>query len=204
MPGTSLISVKLDPVFISYKIVGILNMVLIQLYVILTFQNNKYDVGGGERFETLTDLVDHYKKNPMVETSGTVVHLKQPCMSTTFHSGAIHIRVGLLQQEHSNGIGISASTRTLSSISDTASIDTRYTNLPDTPVDHLDNQSLFNESNGQFGTEDSAKGAIFNSGFWEEFESLQQQECKHLFSRKEGQRPENKNKNRYKNILPCK
>ena len=158
-------------------------MVLIQLYIILTFQNNKYDVGGGERFETLTDLVDHYKKNPMVETSGTVVHLKQPCMSTTFHSGAIHIRVGLLQQEHSNGIGISASTRTLSSISDTASIDTRYTNLPDTPVDHLDNQSLFNESNGQFGTEDSAKGAIFNSGFWEEFESLQQQECKHLFSR---------------------
>jgi len=171
-------------------------------HVMIRCQNNKYDVGGGERFETLTDLVDHYKKNPMVETSGTVVHLKQPCMSTTFHSGAIHIRVGLLQQEHSNGIGISASTRTLSSISDTASIDTRYTNLPDTPVDHLDNQSLFNESNGQFGTEDSAKGAIFNSGFWEEFESLQQQECKHLFSRKEGQRPENKNKNRYKNILP--
>ena len=41
-------------------------------------------------------------------------------------------------------------------------------------------------------------------GFWEEFESLQQQECKHLFSRKEGQRPDNKGKNRYKNILPCK
>lgn len=42
------------------------------------------------------------------------------------------------------------------------------------------------------------------AGFWEEFESLQQQECKYLFSRKEGQRPENRNKNRYKNILPCK
>lgn len=40
-------------------------------------------------------------------------------------------------------------------------------------------------------------------GFWEEFESLQQQECKHLYSRKEGQKPENRNKNRYKNILPC-
>jgi len=40
-------------------------------------------------------------------------------------------------------------------------------------------------------------------GFWEEFESLQQQECKHLFSRKEGQKTENRNKNRYKNILPC-
>jgi tyrosine-protein phosphatase non-receptor type 11 len=41
------------------------------------------------------------------------------------------------------------------------------------------------------------------AGFWEEFESLQQQECKHLFSRLEGQKPENRNKNRYKNILPC-
>lgn len=33
---------------------------------------------------------------------------------------------------------------------------------------------------------------------------LQKQECKHLYSRKEGERPENKSKNRYKNILPCK
>ncbi len=36
----------------------------------------KYDVGGGEQFESLSELVEHYKKNPMVETSGTVVHLK--------------------------------------------------------------------------------------------------------------------------------
>ncbi|RXM94825.1 Tyrosine-protein phosphatase non-receptor type 6 [Acipenser ruthenus] len=40
-------------------------------------QDGKYDVGGGERFDTLTDLVEHYKKNPMVEKSGIVVHLKQ-------------------------------------------------------------------------------------------------------------------------------
>lgn len=33
---------------------------------------------------------------------------------------------------------------------------------------------------------------------------LQQQECKLLYPRKEGQKPENKSKNRYKNILPCK
>ncbi|KFO10137.1 Tyrosine-protein phosphatase corkscrew, partial [Balearica regulorum gibbericeps] len=38
--------------------------------------DGKYDVGGGERFDTLTDLVEHYKKNPMVEKSGAVVHLK--------------------------------------------------------------------------------------------------------------------------------
>ena len=34
-------------------------------------------------------------------------------------------------------------------------------------------------------------------------QTLQQQECKLLYSRKEGQKAENKNKNRYKNILPC-
>ena len=44
--------------------------------------------------------------------------------------------------------------------------------------------------------------AMGKAGFWEEFESLQQQECKQLYSRKEGQKPENRNKNRYKNILP--
>lgn len=38
--------------------------------------DSKYDVGGGEKFEDLTDLVEHYKKNPMVEKSGTVVQLK--------------------------------------------------------------------------------------------------------------------------------
>lgn len=32
---------------------------------------------------------------------------------------------------------------------------------------------------------------------------LQQQECRLLYPRKEGQRLENKAKNRYKNILPC-
>ena len=41
------------------------------------------------------------------------------------------------------------------------------------------------------------------TGFWEEFEQLQQQECKNLHSRKEGSAPECRKKNRYKNILPC-
>lgn len=45
---------------------------------------------------------------------------------------------------------------------------------------------------------------FLQGGFWEEFESLQQQECRHTFSRREGHRIENRNKNRYKNILPCK
>ena len=35
-----------------------------------------YDVGGGEKFPNLKDLVEHYKKSPMVEKSGRVVQLK--------------------------------------------------------------------------------------------------------------------------------
>lgn len=40
--------------------------------------DGKYDIGGGPVFETITDLVDYYRQNPMVEKNGgTVVHLKQ-------------------------------------------------------------------------------------------------------------------------------
>ena len=37
----------------------------------------RFDVGGGEEFATLSDLIEHYKTSPMVETTGTVVRLKQ-------------------------------------------------------------------------------------------------------------------------------
>ncbi|MGH0121146.1 UNVERIFIED_CONTAM: hypothetical protein FKN15_046391 [Acipenser sinensis] len=110
-------------------------------------QDGKYDVGGGERFDTLTDLVEHYKKNPMVEKSGIVVHLKQPFNATRINAANIENRV-----------------KELNKVAD-------HTEKP-------------------------------KQGFWEEFEMLQQQECKLLYPRKEGQKPENKSKNRYKNILP--
>lgn len=53
---------------------------VVELLDVCLQQDGKYDVGGGERFDTLADLVDHYKKNPMVEKSGIVVHLKQVWM----------------------------------------------------------------------------------------------------------------------------
>ncbi|KAF4533060.1 hypothetical protein B566_EDAN002623 [Ephemera danica] len=115
-------------------------------HVMIRYIEGSFDIGGGERFDSLTELIEHYRHNPMVETSGIVVHLKQPFNATRINASGIDGRVKELQKE-----------------------------------------------NGQL------KGKI---GFWEEFESLQQQECKHLFSRKEGQKPENRNKNRYKNILP--
>ncbi|KFD57167.1 hypothetical protein M513_02052 [Trichuris suis] len=112
-------------------------------HVMVRFVNGRYDVGGGDDFRTLSELVDHYRKSPMVETSGTVVHLKFPLNTTKINPTSIDGRVKKLQE-----------------------------------------------------------GEDQSSGFWEEFEQLQQQECKHLYSRKEGQRPENRPKNRYKNILP--
>ena len=35
--------------------------------------DNKYDAGGGDSFDSLSDLVEHYKKNPMVETTGNLI-----------------------------------------------------------------------------------------------------------------------------------
>ncbi|XP_039961602.1 tyrosine-protein phosphatase corkscrew isoform X1 [Bactrocera tryoni] len=100
-------------------------------------QDKKYDVGGGEPFDTLSELIEHYKRNPMVETYGTVVHLRQPFNATRITAGGINERVNQL-----------------------------------------------------------AKG-----GFWEEFESLQQ-DNRNMFCRIEGYKPENRSKNRYRNILP--
>lgn len=46
-------------------------------HVMIRCQETKYDVYGGPKFDSLSKLIEHYQKNPMVETSGTVVHLKQ-------------------------------------------------------------------------------------------------------------------------------
>eukprot|EP00051_Salpingoeca_urceolata_P027275 m.480763 g.480763 ORF g.480763 m.480763 type:complete len:590 (+) comp21939_c0_seq1:90-1859(+) len=108
-------------------------------HIMIRNQGDKYDVGGGEQFNDLSSLVEHYKQNPMVETTGAVVHLKQPFNATKLNAASIGGRVRELNKE---------------------------------------------------------------AGFWEEFEQLQQMEFKNLYSREEGQRPENKGKNRYKNILP--
>ncbi|KAL5275017.1 PTPN11 family protein [Megaselia abdita] len=62
-------------------------------HVKIRWQDKKYDVGGGEQFSSLCDLIDHYKKNPMVETCGTVVHLRQPFNATRITAGGINIRV---------------------------------------------------------------------------------------------------------------
>lgn len=72
---------------------------------LLFYQDGKYDVGGGEKFDSLTDLVEHYKKNPMVETTGTVVHLKMPFNATRITASTIECRVQQLAKENSQSSG---------------------------------------------------------------------------------------------------
>ncbi|XP_057317863.1 tyrosine-protein phosphatase corkscrew isoform X2 [Microplitis mediator] len=135
-------------------------------HVMIRYQDNKYDVGGGEKFDSLSDLIEHYKRNPMVETSGSVVHLRQPFNATRINASGIESRVRQLHKENGSSNG-------------------------------------WTSWNGAPGSDESGSGrGKGKAGFWEEFESLQQLECRHLFSRKEGLRPENRAKNRYKNILP--
>ena len=63
-------------------------------------QDGKFDVGGGESFDSLTDLVEHYKRNPMVDSTGTVVHLRQPFNATRINASGIILRVQELQKEN--------------------------------------------------------------------------------------------------------
>ena len=48
-------------------------------HIMIHNKSGKYDVGGGNSFDTLGQLIEHYKKCPLVEVSGNVVHLKQVC-----------------------------------------------------------------------------------------------------------------------------
>uniref|UniRef100_A0A669DVV3 protein-tyrosine-phosphatase n=1 Tax=Oreochromis niloticus TaxID=8128 RepID=A0A669DVV3_ORENI len=111
-----------------------------------------YTIGGSDMFDTLTDLVEHYKRKGIEEITGNWVFLKQPYYSTRVNA---------------------------------ADIDSRVKQLDQTTQKQQDGE-----------------GEKSKAGFWEEFDALQKMEAKVKKSRDEGQRPENKSKNRYKNILP--
>uniref|UniRef100_I3K594 protein-tyrosine-phosphatase n=1 Tax=Oreochromis niloticus TaxID=8128 RepID=I3K594_ORENI len=116
-------------------------------------QSDRYTIGGSDMFDTLTDLVEHYKRKGIEEITGNWVFLKQPYYSTRVNA---------------------------------ADIDSRVKQLDQTTQKQQDGE-----------------GEKSKAGFWEEFDALQKMEAKVKKSRDEGQRPENKSKNRYKNILPC-
>lgn len=56
----------------------------------MTFQDNNFDIGGGATFSTISELLEHYSRNPMVDQAGTVVHLKQ--VNINISSAAVTVR----------------------------------------------------------------------------------------------------------------
>lgn len=64
------------------------------------FQDNKFDIGGGVKFVSLSELIEYYKTNPMVEKCGTIVHLRQPFNATRITAIDIDARVDQLQREN--------------------------------------------------------------------------------------------------------
>ncbi|XP_068627805.1 tyrosine-protein phosphatase non-receptor type 11 [Battus philenor] len=73
-------------------------------HVIIRRKDNKYDVGGGEKFDDLVSLVDHYRNYPMVETTGDVLRLIQPFNATRIQVRHFHTRVKQLQKENEGPI----------------------------------------------------------------------------------------------------
>ena len=74
-------------------------------HIIIRNKDGIFDVGGGPTFSGLTPLIEHYKKNPMVETSGSVIHLKYPFHATSFLPANIFQRVSELQKQNPNVYG---------------------------------------------------------------------------------------------------
>ena len=52
-------------------------------HIMIRNRDNQFDVGGGALFGSLAELVEHYKKNPMVETSGEPLTLGEAGLTTS-------------------------------------------------------------------------------------------------------------------------
>ena len=74
-------------------------------HVFIRYKDGMFDVGGGPQFISLSDLIEHYKTNPMVETSGSVIHLKHPFHATSFLPGNIIQRFQELQKQNQDVYG---------------------------------------------------------------------------------------------------
>lgn len=68
-------------------------------HVIIKHRGKKFDVGSGPTFTSLPDLVEHYRNNPMTESSGRVISLKAPFHATSFVPASIERRVEELEKE---------------------------------------------------------------------------------------------------------
>ncbi|XP_052509833.1 tyrosine-protein phosphatase non-receptor type 11-like isoform X4 [Budorcas taxicolor] len=182
-----------------------------------------YDLYGGEKFATLAELVQHYTGQHgglLRERGGAPVELRHPlgCQDPTserWYHGHLSGKEAekLLMEKGRPGSFLVRESQSkpgdfvlsvLTQQLDRADRQLRVTHimihfqpLKATRISAASIESRVQELSEATDASEKAK-----QGFWEEFEMLQQQECRLLYPRKEGQRPENKPKNRYKNILP--
>lgn len=74
-------------------------------HVMIDHRNGKFDVGGGPSFPSLNEVIEHYRSNPMIETSGRVISLKAPFNTTSFMALNIGQRVKELEKESIDVVG---------------------------------------------------------------------------------------------------
>lgn len=74
-------------------------------HVMIGHDKGKFDVGGGPSFSSLNELIEHYRSNPMIETSGRVITLKAPFNTTSFMAQNIGQRVKELEKESIDVVG---------------------------------------------------------------------------------------------------
>ena len=116
-------------------------------HIIIVKKDGQFYMEGGPTFSSLSEMIEFYKMNVIVEKSGREVHLRQAFCTTSFLPMYISQHVEELRK----------------------------------PNDEL------------FG----------KSGFEEEYQQLQHEGSQHLqFTRKEASLPQNRPKNRFKNVLP--
>ena len=73
------------------------------LHVKIRNKDGLFDLGGGSNFPSLKELVDHYHKNPMVDTCGVVIHLKYPLHVNSFMPANITSCVAELLKKRNHG-----------------------------------------------------------------------------------------------------
>lgn len=59
----------------------------------------KFDIGGGDQFNTLVELVTHYQETPMVQINGAVVKMSASFNATRVSAASIQARVAELSKE---------------------------------------------------------------------------------------------------------
>uniref|UniRef100_H9GHV1 Protein-tyrosine-phosphatase n=1 Tax=Anolis carolinensis TaxID=28377 RepID=H9GHV1_ANOCA len=179
-----------------------------------------YDLYGGEKFATLSELVQYYTEQQglLREKNSNIIELKFPlnCQDPTserWYHGHLTGKEAekLLTEKGKPGSFLVRSSQSKPGdfvLSVLTNEDKADTGDRKPRVTHI---MIRYQVSHNSAVHSGSKALLYIQTIYNykilslcPTQMLQQQECKFLYPRKEGQRMENKAKNRYKNILPCK